>query len=730
MKTYQKRLVALAALVGLAGIAVADNSTTLGRMQLSHPNLGHTGGVALHTHIADIYTSVSNNTSSRYAEYTGVANSAVTTYTHNFGIPFADVTVVLWSGTGSSKTRIIDPVGSGWVIAAGGVAATQIAVTAPGSGGPHAFSLELYSGVKTVPVAGEVADEVLSTNGSGSYSWVKIFNANVDASAAISRSKLAAGTASHVVVNDGSGVLSSEAQLAATRGGTGADLSAATGVVQIATGVFSASAIDLATADVTGTLPIGNGGTGQTSQTAAFNALDPLTTKGDLVTHDGINSVRRAVGTDGFALVADSAQTTGLNWSSVLTNPLLDGLFIDGSADEIQLQVQAQASPQTADVAVFESAAGTDYVAVKAGGQLLVNGASLLTGAVGTPKLSVQQTVNGGLMLSRDSVDNGGSTFEFLKRRTAFGLVSSGDRITELRFTAADGTDAASAASLIVELDGTPGADDMPGRLIFSTSPDGSQVVTERLRIDSAGLATFSGNVALSTNLASIRTNTTAGTDDKSISFAGGGAVGVARGAYVNVNGNQAANAGDIQFAAGDNGGSLVFYTGSAGALVERVDISAAATYFGGGTSAAGAVGGDGMIQYTQDSPGSPTYSFAGDDDTGFDQATAGEGHIALITQGTERVRVSNTGQITFTAAADGGNVPHNCAIESSQATLSTGTQEVCAAGKIVTGGGCSITAGGTAIGRSYPINATTWRCDTSTAVNSTIDVYAICCTY
>ena len=40
----------------------------------------------------------------------------------------------------------------------------------------------------------------------------------------------------------------------------------------------------IARSDVTGTTSIGEGGTGQTTQTAAFDALSPTTTKGDLVT--------------------------------------------------------------------------------------------------------------------------------------------------------------------------------------------------------------------------------------------------------------------------------------------------------------------------------------------------------------------------------------------------------------------------------------------------------------
>lgn len=65
------------------------------------------------------------------------------------------------------------------------------------------------------------ADKVLTRNASGVPQSSLIVNANVDASAAIARSKLASGTASHVLINDGSGVMSSESALAITRGGTG-----------------------------------------------------------------------------------------------------------------------------------------------------------------------------------------------------------------------------------------------------------------------------------------------------------------------------------------------------------------------------------------------------------------------------------------------------------------------------------------------------------------------------
>jgi len=74
-------------------------------------------------------------------------------------------------------------------------------------------------------------------------------------------------------------------------------------------------------------------------------------------------------------------------------------------------------------------------------------------------------------------------------------IVQSGDILGEIAFAGADGVDLASrAASIRTEVDGTPGADDMPGRLIFSTTADGAASPTERLRIDS------SGNVGIGTS--------------------------------------------------------------------------------------------------------------------------------------------------------------------------------------------------------------------------------------
>ena len=90
------------------------------------------------------------------------------------------------------------------------------------------------------------------------------------------------------------------------------------------------SGVSLST-QVTGTLPIANGGTGQTAQTAAFDALAPTTTKGDLIVSNGSDNVRLPVGADNYVLVADSAEATGVKWSaggSGMADPGANGVVV------------------------------------------------------------------------------------------------------------------------------------------------------------------------------------------------------------------------------------------------------------------------------------------------------------------------------------------------------------------------------------------------------------------
>jgi hypothetical protein len=71
-------------------------------------------------------------------------------------------------------------------------------------------------------------------------------------------------------------------------------------------------------------------------------------------------------------------------------------------------------------------------------------------------------------------------------------VVVSGDILGRIDFLGADGTNLVRGASIYVTVDGTPGTNDMPGKLAFLTSADGTVSPVERLTIDNAGVVTVS----------------------------------------------------------------------------------------------------------------------------------------------------------------------------------------------------------------------------------------------
>ena len=67
-------------------------------------------------------------------------------------------------------------------------------------------------------------------------------------------------------------------------------------------------------------------------------------------------------------------------------------------------------------------------------------------------------------------------------------IVTDGEELGNIIAYGDDGVDLESpAASIQFEVDGTPGAGDMPGRILFNTSPDGGSVLTEAMRISQDG---------------------------------------------------------------------------------------------------------------------------------------------------------------------------------------------------------------------------------------------------
>jgi hypothetical protein len=77
-------------------------------------------------------------------------------------------------------------------------------------------------------------------------------------------------------------------------------------------------------------------------------------------------------------------------------------------------------------------------------------------------------------------------------------IVQNGDEIGQIGFVGDDGTNFISAAGIFVEVDGTPGTNDMPGKLLFKTTADGASAPTTRMQIGSAGTITLASGSGLS----------------------------------------------------------------------------------------------------------------------------------------------------------------------------------------------------------------------------------------
>ena len=113
-----------------------------------------------------------------------------------------------------------------------------------------------------------------------------------------------------------------------------------------------------------------------------------------------------------------------------------------------------------------------------------------------TPALQIEGTGGSGgahrvFAMTYNNNDVYASTHIFGKTRgAAVGgttIVNSGDPLGILSFQGSDGSDLEEAAAIRAEVDGTPGDNDMPGRLVFATTADGAHAPTERLRINSSG---------------------------------------------------------------------------------------------------------------------------------------------------------------------------------------------------------------------------------------------------
>jgi hypothetical protein len=160
-------------------------------------------------------------------------------------------------------------------------------------------------------------------------------------------------------------------------------------------------------------------------------------------------------------------------------------------ADEAGQTVSLDTSGTTVGTQLVFREGGSEAARIDSSGRLLVGTSSALALNNVTAGIELHSTsTNNGASFSiaRFNNDAGGPQLILGKSRNATvaagTIVQANDDLGQLVFNADDGTDLTTpAARISCFVDGTPGADDMPGRLVFSTTADGAGSATEGLRL-------------------------------------------------------------------------------------------------------------------------------------------------------------------------------------------------------------------------------------------------------
>ena len=106
--------------------------------------------------------------------------------------------------------------------------------------------------------------------------------------------------------------------------------------------------------------------------------------------------------------------------------------------------------------------------------------------------MQLEDDIEAAFSMSRFINSNGPPRFVLQKARGTGAspvVVQNNDDIGQILFSGWDGDTFTNGAEIIAEVDGTPGDDQMPGRLIFKTNAGGT-TNTERVRIGAGGSIT------------------------------------------------------------------------------------------------------------------------------------------------------------------------------------------------------------------------------------------------
>ncbi len=132
-------------------------------------------------------------------------------------------------------------------------------------------------------------------------------------------------------------------------------------------------------------------------------------------------------------------------------------------------------------------------------------------------------------LIARFSANTAGSVLQLGKGRgatiNAFDVITSGDTLGTVSFLGADSAALIPGASITAKSDGTPGTNDMPGRLELATTADAAASPTERFRLDNIGtivrtqVAPANNNTSVTLTIANLKTGILTGTPAANINY-------------------------------------------------------------------------------------------------------------------------------------------------------------------------------------------------------------------
>jgi len=191
-----------------------------------------------------------------------------------------------------------------------------------------------------------------------------------------------------------------------------------------------------------------------------------------------VNGTVRATVSSGYNFLADKSTGAAIGISGAT-----------GTTNYIVLQGTNVTNP---DLQIYTG--GSERMRITSGGIVCLNTTSIrttgwTTGVAGS-LCSEMLNYGGGQWFVNVNNDEGAYLVLGKTRGTtinANNIVQNNDTLGAIIFQGADGSAVQSGARIIGKVDGTPGASDMPGRLEFHTTADGSTNPTERMRITSGG---------------------------------------------------------------------------------------------------------------------------------------------------------------------------------------------------------------------------------------------------